>query len=97
MYSAEKIVKLIEAFFTEMDGSKIKPNALTIQTRYYERLKQMFPYLIKNNKYLRGRDALDIILTKDDVISVGFCYYYKDESLSSYFTDDTNHESTSPK
>ena len=53
MYSAEKIVKLIESFFTEMDCSKTKPNSLTINYKYYKQLKKVFPYLIRDKKYLK--------------------------------------------
>jgi len=85
MTKAQEIIKLIESFLVEMEASKTKANSLIINEKYFTLIKKEFPYLIENMRYLSNKYFLRIILTKEDVISVGFCYDYSGQELNLNF------------
>jgi hypothetical protein len=72
-----EIIKYIESLCIEMEQSFIHPNTLCMSESRYEELRKEFPYLIENKIYKRAKGNLQVVLTLDDIISVGYAYLYE--------------------
>lgn len=75
--SCVKIMKQLESFFIEMDESLLKPNIVFMSRESYNILSKEFPYIIKEKKYIRKNDIINIVITEEDYLAVAYAYYFE--------------------
>lgn len=72
---ATSVLKAINLFVQEFEGSLIKPNIVFMNLSHYNSVKDCFPYLIKNLKFYYNKEEYRIIITRDTAVGLGYTYH----------------------
>lgn len=84
--TGDKVVKVLEGFLAEMEASYARATLIVLKTDYFEALKKDYPYLIDGDYFLYRKDRIRVILSQNDIISVGMSYYTLEEEQEGYTT-----------
>jgi hypothetical protein len=80
MSESKEVIRLIETYLNEMEVSGVAPTLITMNIKHYNSLKKDCPYLISGMYYVTERDKIKIVLTDENIVSVGLCFFSEIDS-----------------